>query len=120
MTTLDLGIVGNCCIGALIDGKGRIVWCCFPRFDSDPVFCLTMTPIAGSLRSKQEYLSNTAILITRLYDGVWVDDADSGFFAIELDGFARAEQEYLSNTAILITRLYDGFTCGSGMENLGH
>ena len=79
MTTLDLGIVGNCCIGALSDGKGRIVWCCFPRFDSDPVFCDLLN-----------------------------DDADSGFFAIELDGFARAEQEYLSNTAILITRLYDG------------
>ena len=85
MTTLDLGIVGNCCIGALIDGKGRIVWCCFPRFDSDPVFCDLLN-----------------------------DDADSWFFAIELDGFARAEQEYLSNTAILITRLYN--ESGAGIE----
>ena len=37
--TLDLGLIGNCHIGALIDGTAEIVWCCLPRFDGDPVFC---------------------------------------------------------------------------------
>ncbi len=35
---LDLALIGNCCIAALIDRNARIVWWCFPRFDSDPVF----------------------------------------------------------------------------------
>src|SRR3546814_8679853 len=39
MSSLDLAIVGNCTFGALIDAKASIVWCCLPRFDSDPVFC---------------------------------------------------------------------------------
>ena len=38
-SSLDLALVGNGAIGALIDAKGDIVWCCFPRFDGDPVFC---------------------------------------------------------------------------------
>lgn len=38
VTNLDLGIVGNCAIGALVDKQARIVWCCLPRFDGDPVF----------------------------------------------------------------------------------
>ena len=34
--SLDLGIIGNCTISALIDKQGDIVWSCFPRFDGDP------------------------------------------------------------------------------------
>jgi GH15 family glucan-1,4-alpha-glucosidase len=37
--SLDLGVIGNCSIAALIDRRARIVWGCFPRFDRDPVFC---------------------------------------------------------------------------------
>ena len=36
---VDLAIVGNGRIAALINSNGRLVWWCFPRFDSDPVFC---------------------------------------------------------------------------------
>lgn len=55
---LNLGIIGNCTIkycaavlvlrcladavsvcSIMVDTKGRGVWGCFPRFDSDPVFC---------------------------------------------------------------------------------
>ena len=32
MSNLELGIIGNCMYSALIDRKGRIVWCCLPRF----------------------------------------------------------------------------------------
>ncbi len=39
MSSLDLGIIGNCTISALIDRSGSVVWSCFPRFDGDPVFC---------------------------------------------------------------------------------
>ena len=35
---LDLALIGNCRIAALVNPTGRIVWWCFPRFDSDPVF----------------------------------------------------------------------------------
>jgi GH15 family glucan-1,4-alpha-glucosidase len=78
MKTLDLALIGNCNIGALIDGRANISWGCFPRLDGDPVFC--------SLLKKND---------------------DYGFFAVELVDCERTEQHYLENTAILITRLYD-------------
>ncbi|MCL5669476.1 MAG: glycoside hydrolase family 15 protein [Gammaproteobacteria bacterium] len=79
MDNLELGLIGNCSISALVDPQARIVWSCMPRFDADPVFC-------ALLRNAQ--------------DG-------RGAFAIELQNFARAEQRYLRNTAILVTTLYD-------------
>ena len=36
---LDLAPIGNSCAAALVDRNARIVWWCFPYFDSDPVFC---------------------------------------------------------------------------------
>ena len=36
---LDLAVIGNGRTAALVDRKARIVWWCFPRFDSDPLFC---------------------------------------------------------------------------------
>jgi hypothetical protein len=35
---LDLALIGNCRIAALVV-VGRIVWWCFPAFDSNPIFC---------------------------------------------------------------------------------
>ncbi|MCK9283472.1 MAG: glycoside hydrolase family 15 protein [Rhodocyclaceae bacterium] len=78
MNSLDLAMIGNCTISALIDARAKIVWGCFPRFDGDPVFC--------------SLLKNTD---------------DGGYFSIELAECLRSEQAYLDNTAILITRLYD-------------
>jgi GH15 family glucan-1,4-alpha-glucosidase len=78
--TLDLGVIGNCVISALIDRDGSVVWCCLPRLDGDPVF-------------------------HALVNGAPAADA-AGAWQIELVGRARGEQEYLSNTAILVTRLY--------------
>ncbi len=86
MTDLDLGVVGNSAVSALIDSRGRIVWCCVPRFDGDPVFCALL---GGGT------------------DG-------SGVFAVEIDNFSRAEQRYLRNTAILVTTLFDAQ--GSAVE----
>jgi GH15 family glucan-1,4-alpha-glucosidase len=78
MGSLDLGIIGNCSISALIDRFGTIVWSCFPRFDGDPVFCRLLN-----------------------------EGGDRGFFEVELDGQVGAEQAYIPNTAVLITRLTD-------------
>lgn len=35
MNTLDLGLIGNCSIGALINPLAEIVWACLPRPDGD-------------------------------------------------------------------------------------
>ena len=34
----DLGLIGNCQFSALVERSGAVVWCCLPRFDSEPVF----------------------------------------------------------------------------------
>ena len=82
MTSLELGLIGNGTVSALITPEGEITWACFPRFDGDPAFC--------SLLSERQ-----------------PDVQSTGFFAIELLGMTRAEQRYLENTPILATRLYD-------------
>ena len=33
---LDLALIGNSCAAAFVDQNARIVWWCFPHFDSDP------------------------------------------------------------------------------------
>lgn len=78
MRNLDLALIGNCAIGALVDARANIIWGCFPRFDGDPMFC--------------SLLKGTD---------------DFGFFSVELADCERTEQYYLENTAILVTRLYD-------------
>ena len=88
VTSLDLALIGNGSIGALVDLNGAIVWCCFPRFDADPVFC-------SLLRGESPR------------DGL-------GVFAIELEGTVRTEQQYLPDTPILVTRFYD--EKGGGVE----
>jgi hypothetical protein len=76
-STLDLALVGNCCISALIDGRGRIVWSCFPRFDGDPVFHALLG------ESKR--------------------GPGAGCFEIELEGAASFTQSYIPNTALVRT-----------------
>lgn len=79
MRSLDLALIGNANVSALIDANGAYVWCCLPRPDGDPVFCALLsdpaTPdgsfvveVVDHVRSEQAYLGNTAILVTRLYD----------------------------------------------------
>ena len=90
MSSLDLALIGNCCYGALIDGRGRVVWACLPRFDRDPVFCALLDD----------------------------EKAADGTFEIELADFARAEQSYRRNSAILETRLYDRSGAGVAITDL--
>jgi GH15 family glucan-1,4-alpha-glucosidase len=75
---LDLALIGNCRVAALVNPTGRIVWWCFPRFDSDPVFSrlvagdeekgFTDVVLADMVKSKSEYVRNTAIVATELED----------------------------------------------------
>ena len=88
MTSLDLALVGNGAIGALIDRGATVAWCCFPRFDGDPVFA---SLLGGDARPDR-----------------------TGMFAIELVGAERIEQEYVTDTPILVTRCYD--KKGGGVE----
>jgi GH15 family glucan-1,4-alpha-glucosidase len=76
VTSLDLALIGNGTIGALVDPAGEIVWGCFPRFDGDPAFCSLLggagafsVELVDGARQEQEYLPNTPILVTRLFDG---------------------------------------------------
>jgi GH15 family glucan-1,4-alpha-glucosidase len=34
----NLGLIGNCQFSALVSRTDEVVWCCLPRFDSEPVF----------------------------------------------------------------------------------
>src|SRR5258707_264952 len=74
---LNLGVVGNSIIAALIDREGQIVWSCIPRLDGDPVFCgllakegegVCAVDLIDRASSEQSYLGNTAILTTTLTD----------------------------------------------------
>jgi GH15 family glucan-1,4-alpha-glucosidase len=76
---LDLGLIGNCSISALIDREARIVWCCLPRFDGDPIFHALLG------HSKAE--------------------PDLGIFSIEIENPCGSSQTYIPNTAVLKTTL---------------
>ena len=87
--SLSLGVIGNCAFSALIDERGRIVWCCLPRFDGDPVFSALLHPEGGL-------------------------DAGRSAFAIEIEDFAHSRQWYEPNTAVLKTQLFDRLGLGLG------
>ena len=76
--SLALAVIGNCAFSALVDARGRIVWCCLPRFDGDPVFNALLDPS---------------------------DQASA--FAIEIENFSHSHQFYDPNTAVLRTQLFD-------------
>lgn len=77
--SLNLAVIGNCNIAALVDKLGAIVWGCWPRLDGDPLF-------------------------TALVGGV---DPQHGFFSIGFDDTTSSEQTYERNTAIVRTVLTD-------------
>lgn len=76
--SLDLAVIGNSTIAALIDRSGRIVWWCFPRLDGDPIFCRLL---AGS--------------------------EEKGFADVELQNQTGQQSRYLRNSAIMETILTD-------------
>lgn len=86
--SLNLGLIGNCSISALVDDRARMVWSCMPRFDGEPVFHALLDSSAGI--------------------------GHEGVMAVELEGMQRWEQAYDPGTAILRTRLFD--EQGQGIE----
>ena len=86
--SLDLALIGNCSIGALVDRGGSIVWCCMPRFDSPPVFDALLQSANGLPRE--------------------------GAMTVDLEGLVRTEQHYVAGTAIVRTELWD--ERGQGVE----
>jgi GH15 family glucan-1,4-alpha-glucosidase len=78
MKDLDLALIGNCTVGALIDRHARVAWACLPRFDGDPIFC-------SLLRNEDDY----------------------GYLSVELADLDTSDQSYLENTAVLVTHLHD-------------
>ena len=93
--SLELGVVGNCVLSALIDGHGRYAWCCFPRLDGNPVFCGLLRGVRGEDQR---------------------DDAEraEGFLTVDVDGLTDIRQRYLGNSAILSTVLTDA--AGQSLE----
>ncbi len=77
-SNLELAVIGNSRVAALIDTRASIVWMCVPRFDGDPVFCALLD-----------------------------DDREKGRFDIELQDCASIVQAYERNTAILRTEMVD-------------
>jgi GH15 family glucan-1,4-alpha-glucosidase len=80
-SSLDLALIGNCQIAALIDARARIVWACLPRPDADPVFCALLNRDGG--------------------------DSASGVFAVDMRDALKIERRYLRNTAIVESLLTD-------------
>ncbi len=81
--TLDLAPVGNCSISSLVDRRGRHIWACAPRVDSDPVFSSLLSDTDPD------------------------DEGARGFWSVDVEGFAEAHQTYLRNTPILRTEIVD-------------
>ncbi|NMO51947.1 glycoside hydrolase family 15 protein [Actinoplanes sp. TBRC 11911] len=71
----DHGLIGDLQTAALVGTDGSIDWFCAPRFDSPSIFGalldhergghLRMRPAVEAYTSKQMYLADTAVLVTR-------------------------------------------------------
>ncbi len=77
---LELGVVGNCSFGALIDKTSEVVWACMPRFDGEPIF-------SSLLGGNEEIVE--------------------GMYAVKIEDFSHSDQKYIKNTAVLVTTLHD-------------
>jgi GH15 family glucan-1,4-alpha-glucosidase len=81
-SSLDLWLIGNCQVSALIDRRGDMVWGCVPRVDGDPIF-------------------------SALLRGEAPDESARGIWSVAVEGSRSIEQEYLRNTPILVSRHTD-------------
>ncbi|GFH37411.1 glycoside hydrolase family 15 protein [Streptomyces pacificus] len=71
----DHGLIGDLQTAALVSTRGTIDWYCTPRFDSPSVFGslldgekgghFTVVPVDRNYATKQLYLPDTAVLVTR-------------------------------------------------------
>ncbi|MEM0986071.1 MAG: glycoside hydrolase family 15 protein [Pseudomonadota bacterium] len=71
--TLELGIIGNGTVAALIDPLGSLCWLCLPRIDGEPVLNTLLggygrfsVDLKHQTTARQHYIRNTAIIVTEL------------------------------------------------------
>ena len=105
-TSLELGVIGNCQVAALVDVNARIVWFCLPRPDGDPVFSALLTPRDAGQTPACGPEAQTGPAYP-LQDSTLELAHPSGVFAIDLCEPAQASHEYVRNTAVLTTTLCD-------------
>ena len=86
--SLALALIGNCAVNALVDAQARIVWCCMPRPDADPLFHALLDSAQGM--------------------------GPDGTMSVALDGMTQCTQVYEPGTAIVRTRMFDAQ--GAGIE----
>jgi len=107
----DLGLIGNCQISALVERTGAIVWCCLPRFDSEPVFGklldegggeFSIAPAAGGM-GRQRYVANTNILETEF-------EAPDGRFRVTdfAPRFTQNERMFRPTQLVRVVELLEG------------
>jgi GH15 family glucan-1,4-alpha-glucosidase len=73
VSNLELGVVGNGTIAALIDELGECAWMCLPRLDGEPVFDTLLggqgrfaVELHGRVKATQRYVGNSGVLETIL------------------------------------------------------
>jgi len=102
----QLGLIGNCQYSALVADTGEVVWCCLPRFDSEPVFSslldaesggrFSVAPAAGG-SGRCTYLPNSNVLET-------VHGGPDGSFRV-LDFAPRFEQHGRTFRPTMLVRM---------------
>ncbi|MBI1182191.1 MAG: glycoside hydrolase family 15 protein [Alphaproteobacteria bacterium] len=77
---MNLGVIGNCSIAALVDDTGSMNWLCLPRFDGVPVFHALLGHGTGK--------------------------PGDGAFSVTLEDLVSTSQSYEENSAVLRTVLH--------------
>ena len=118
---LDLAVIGNCRTAALVDTGGRVVWWCFPRFDSDPAFSRLLTgndekgfcdvTLEGQATTEAAYVRNTAIVETVIRD----DSGNAVRITDFTPRFKRFERTFNLRSSFVASSLLPGFRA-SGLE----
>ena len=96
----DHGIIGDLQTAALVSTDGSVDWFCCPRFDSPSVFGALLDhergghfrvrPADEQYRTRQMYLPDSAVLITRFFTDSAVGEArGAAHTAPRLDGHRR-------------------------------
>lgn len=105
---MELALIGNCAYQALIDKAARVVWLCWPRFDSSFVFGALVDETKGGdfavqsgragYSTRQEYVANTNILRTVF------DSGESSFEVVDFAPRFRLYERFYKPT-MLVRRL---------------
>jgi GH15 family glucan-1,4-alpha-glucosidase len=103
----DHGLIGDLQTAALVATDGTVDWMCLPRFDSPSVFAslldrrnggrFALAPAGSKHVTKQMYLPNTAILVTRFLSAGGVAEV-ADFMPIDRPGVATDRHRLVGST----------------------